>query len=363
MMRSRDLVVTALLTPQTVCHFSDGEWDLLVRQARRAHLLARLAHNLARAGLLEAVPAAPRNHLLSALKLAQRQVRALHWEVACLQRAMLATDTRLVLLKGAAYVMAGLEVAHGRTFSDVDVLVPKPSLGRCESALLIHGWQGSHHDAYDQQYYRRWMHEIPPMRHVKRGTTVDVHHTILPETARIKVNTAALFTAVAHWPGTPPVYTLEPADMLLHSATHLFHEGDFEKGLRDLFDLDSLLRQWGPDTGFWDRLLVRATTLGLMRPLFYALRYTTGLLGTPVPERVIHAVDTGKPPLAIVWVMDACYCHVLRPAHASTRSRGAGFARFALYVRSHWLRMPFHLLVWHLGRKALVRPQWSEEAS
>lgn len=362
MMPSRDLIVTALLAPHSVRHLSDSQWDLLVRQARRAHLLARLAHRLARAQLLDSVPAAPRNHLLCALKMAQRQILALRWEVACLHQALSGTDTRLVLLKGAAYVMAELEVAQGRTFSDVDVLVPKASLGRCESALLIHGWQGRHHDAYDQQYYRRWMHEIPPLRHVKRGTTVDVHHTILPETARIKVNTAALFTAVAHCPGAPPVYTLEPADMVLHSATHLFHEGNFEKGLRDLFDLDSLLRQWRQEPDFWDRLVARATTLGLARPLFYALRYTTGLLGTPVPPRVMQAACVGKPPAAIVWVMDACYRCVFRPAHASTHSRWTGLARLALYLRSHWLRMPFHLLVWHLGHKALVRPQWSEEA-
>ncbi|MBK7422847.1 MAG: nucleotidyltransferase family protein [Propionivibrio sp.] len=75
-----------------------------------------------------------------------------------------------------------------------------------------------------------------------RGTTIDVqNHTILPESARIKVNTLALLDAVVAMPGYDNLYVLEPVDMLLHSATHLFHEGGLENGLRDLFDLDSLV--------------------------------------------------------------------------------------------------------------------------
>jgi hypothetical protein len=337
------------------------EWDLLIRQGRRANLLARLAHVLSRGGLIDTVPVGPRHHLIAALKMAERQEVALRWEVECIRHALTAAEVKVVLLKGAAYVMAGLAAAHGRTFSDVDIIVPKIRLGRTESALMIHGWQGSHHNEYDQRYYRRWMHEIPPMRHVRRGTTIDLHHTILPETARVKVNTAALLDAVVALPGHANLYVLQPTDMLLHSATHLFHEGDFDKGLRDLFDLDSLLRELGDMPGFWENLVPRAVTLGLTRPLYYALRYTTVMLGTPVPQYVLEAAKTGKPPSLVAWLMDACYWRVLRPAHASAASLGTWPARFALYVRSHWMRMPFHLLAYHLVRKALTQPESHDE--
>jgi hypothetical protein len=312
-------------------------------------------------GSMDAVPPAPRHHLTSALQVATRQEIALRWEVECIRQALRDAGVKVVLLKGAAYVMAGLAAAHGRTFSDVDIIVPKAKLGRTESELMIHGWQGSHHDAYDQRYYRRWMHEIPPMRHVRRGTTIDVHHTILPETARVKVNATALLEAVLALPGQVDLYVLQPADMLLHSATHLFHEGDFEKGLRDLFDLDSLLRQFGDRPGFWEQLVPRAATLGLTRPLYYALRYTTLMLHTPVPPHVLEGAEIGKPPALVAGVMDTCYVRALRPVHASTHSPGTWAARFALYVRSHWIRMPFHLLAYHLGRKALVRPKLHDE--
>ncbi|SFC73287.1 Uncharacterised nucleotidyltransferase [Polaromonas sp. OV174] len=361
MNRQRDLIVTALLTPQALSHLSALEWDLLVRQGRSSNLLARLAHELTQNCLINAVPLSPRNHLISALQMAKRQEIALRWEVECITRALVNADVKVVLLKGAAYVLAGLPASHGRTFVDVDIMVPKSGLGRTESELMIHGWQGSHHDAYDQRYYRRWMHEIPPMRHVRRGTTIDVHHTILPETARIKVNTPALLEAVIALPGHSNLYALQPVDMLLHSATHLFHEGDFEKGLRDLFDLDSLFRHFGIAPDFWAQLVPRAVTLGLTRPLYYALRYTTLMLDTSVPQYVLEAAKIGAPSVLVAGLMERCYMQALRPVHASTSTLGVSAARFILYIRSHWIRMPTFLLVYHLGRKVFIRPKFHDE--
>ena len=360
MKQKRDLIVDALLAPQIVRDLSALDWDLLIRQGRRANLLARLANTLTAAGLIDSVPAAPRQHLNSAVLMVERQEIALRWEVECIRRALAYSGLKLILLKGAAYVMAGLAAARGRTFSDVDIIVPKESLGATESALMIHGWQGSHHDEYDQRYYRQWMHEIPPMRHVRRGTTIDVHHTILPETARLKVNTSALFGAAVPVGDSTDVYVLQPADMLLHSATHLFHEGEFESGLRDLFDLDCLFRQFGELPDFWHALVPRAVTLGLARPLYYAVRYTTLILDTPVPDSVVAEANTGKPSTLITHLMDACYLNALRPVHSSTSSAATWLARFALYVRSHWIRMPVHLLAYHLGRKAFLRPKSQE---
>ena len=54
-------------------------------------------------------------------------------------------------------------------------------------------------------------------------------------------------------------------------------------------------------------------------------------------------------------LLDACYQRALRPAHDSCRLPGHELAEAALYVRSHWLRMPFGLLTRHLLRKAWTR--------
>jgi hypothetical protein len=352
-MSRRDLIVAALLGPELLSKLSETEWDLLIRQGRRANLLARLAYLLIQNGHIDAVPCQPRLHLISALRMVERQDIAMRWEVNCIRKALANVGVQIVLLKGAAYVMAELPPAYGRTFSDIDILVPKHFLDKVESKLMLHGWQGTHHDAYDQRYYRRWMHEIPPMRHIRRGTTIDVHHAILPETARIKVNTPALLEAVLAVPNHSNLFVLNPEDMVLHSATHLFHEGGLENGLRDLFDLDSLLRYYGKHQEFWNALVPRAIKLGLTRPLYYAIRFTTTILDTPVPQAVVSAARVGKPPSVIARLMDFCYQRALRPAHASCSTPGTALARAALYIRSHWIRMPFHLLAYHLARKAI----------
>ena len=353
----RQLIRHAVLDPGRTLTYSATQWDLLIRQGRRASLLARLAHELDAAGCMGAVPLAAAHHLRSAQQVARRQAIAVRWEVGCIQSALRAVGVPVTLLKGAAYLMAGLPHAAGRIFSDVDILVPKSAVAEVESALMLSGWQHGEVTAYDQRYYRQWMHEIPPMTHVRRGTTIDVHHTILPDTARIKVNTPVLFQGVTALPDHPGIYVLAPVDMLLHSATHLFHEGEFENGLRDLFDLDGLLRHFGKDPDFWAALVPRAIVLGLTRPLFYALRYTRLWLNTPVPQEVLAAAQEATH--APAWrqpLMDTCYAHVLRPMHPSSELPLSGWARVALYARSHWLRMPLHLLTFHLARKALVRP-------
>jgi hypothetical protein len=148
--------------------------------------------------------------------------------------------------------------------------------------------------------------------------------------------------------------------MVLHSATHLFHDGDLAGGLRDLSDIDGLLRHYGAtEEGFWERLVPRAVDLSLQRPLFYALRYSGRVFETPIPESTTLEARRGRPSAGVLRIMDALVRKALVQAPDDTRSgRAAGAARWALYVRSHWLRMPTHLLAIHLSRKAWRR--WFE---
>jgi hypothetical protein len=221
--------------------------------------------------------------------------------------------------------------------------------------MMLHGWASTHHDAYDQRYYREWMHELPPMQHVKRATTVDVHHAILPETAASKPDSAKLIAASVAVPGRPGVHVLQPLDMVIHSACHLFHEEELDKGLRDLTDLDALLRHFAGQTDFWPRLAERARELDLARPIFYALRYTSRLLHTAVPDDALRAMAASGPPLPLLSAMDALYERALLPVHTSCSDGLTGSARRALFFRAHWLRMPPGLLVRHLAHKAAVK--------
>jgi len=348
------LILQLLLAPERASALRPAEWDLLIRQARRANLIARLATLLE--PQLDALPEGPARHLRAALLIARRQRIATRWEAECIREALAPLGVRPILLKGAAYLLADLPAARGRLFGDVDLLVPRAQIEAVEGALIAAGWAFEEElSAYDQRYYRQWMHEIPPLYHQQRDTALDLHHTILPPTARVKVNTAALFEDARELPGLPGLAVLAPVTMFLHSAAHLFHEGELDNGLRDLFDLDALLRDFGRDPAFWAALVPRARVLGLTRPLFHALRYTTRLLGTPVPADVMREAAADAP--GAQGLLDACYERALMPVHASCDGALTGLARLALYVRSHWLRMPFGLLARHLGRKAWLRLQ------
>ena len=55
-MTQRDLIVAALLAPESLSSLSMMDWDLLIRQGRRASLLARLAYLLVQNGEIDTVP-------------------------------------------------------------------------------------------------------------------------------------------------------------------------------------------------------------------------------------------------------------------------------------------------------------------
>ena len=350
-----DTVVLALREATALMSFGLPQWETLVCQARRSNLLPRVALTLDELGLLPQVPPAPRAHLEAARTLAQAQADAVRREVAFIDRALTGGGVPIVLLKGAAYLAAGLSAARGRLFSDIDILVPRGALPDVEAALMLHGWATSKTTAYDQRYYRRWMHELPPLRHISRQTTLDVHHAILPITARLKPDSAKLLAASRPLAGEPRLRVLAPVDMVLHSAAHLFCNEDVGNSLRDLVDLNSLLREFASEENFWPRLTVRAAELDLTRPLYYALRYAVRLLDTPVPARVLGAAEIGRPPPLLRGVMDALFLRTLQPDRASDGL--ASLARGSLYVRAHWLRMPPLLLAQHLTIKALRREE------
>lgn len=353
----RSLLLNVLRDPASARQLTLPEWDLVLRQATSAKLIACLVCLFDDAQMHATLPAPVRSRLDWVRVLLVRHADAVHFEIRRIQAALAGVGVPVLLLKGAAYSAAQLAPARGRLFSDVDIMVPKARLPDVESALMMHGWVSNAPDAYDQRYYREWMHEIPPMEHLRRQTVIDVHHAILPETARVRPDPVLLRAAAIDVPGMSGVQTLAPADMVLHSAVHLFYDGEFDNGLRDLVDLHRLLTQFGATPGFWDSLPARAAALRLGRPLFYALRYSQDLLGTDVPVTVMGELAGAAPKPLLLGLMDALFQRGLQPAHASCDDAFSALARMALYIRGNWLRMPPVLLARHLFHKAFISPR------
>lgn len=362
------LLLDAWRWPTLLLRYTPAQHDLLLRQAASAQLLAMLAARVCRTGVDVYLPAPVRRQFEWAERQSRHHAQAVRWEVRQIRQALAGLETPLVLLKGAAYVLAGLTAAEGRRFSDIDILVPAARLPDVEAALMLHGWADCGQDAYDQSYYRRWMHELPPMRHVQRGTMIDVHHQIVPPGATAQPAGAALHAAAVTLTGADShqdwaaLRVLAPADMVLHGATHLLSDSEFGAGLRNLADLDNLLAGFGNQPGFWPQLALRAHELDLAPPLAYALRTAHRMLGTALPADFLNQLEPARPAPLRSHVMQWLLAQALMPTHASCITPAHRLARQALFVRATWLRMPAWPLTRHLCHKAFISP-WQRARS
>lgn len=330
------------LTPQA--------WSRLLRCARREGLAGVLAHRLRGAGAWERVPAQVRTILADAeIAIARSHVVA-GWEARQAAAALRPLGCPVILLKGSAYALAGLEAGKGRGAGDLDILIPRSYLGAAEARLQDAGWSYVHTDPYDLHYYRTWMHELPPMIHDERGAELDVHHTILPLTARATPDAQALVRHARPLPDSP-LSILAPADMVLHSAAHLFWDGDLLKPLRNLWDIHALLGEFGQEAAFWPALEARAAHHGLARTLAYALRYARRLFGTAVPAEVLARSAKALPAQPLLWVMDRLFLAAFGNTGVAEAGPASRAARLTLLARSHWLKMPPRLLARHLWTK------------
>ncbi|MDH7637097.1 nucleotidyltransferase domain-containing protein [Sphingomonas oryzagri] len=335
-MRATRLLVTALREPESVATLDDAGWTELLTAARAERLLGTLAHRLDH----RAVPPSVARILADAREGAAEERRAALWEAEMARRALAPLGIPVVLLKGTAFAAAGLDAGQGRSIGDLDILVPRDALDAAEVALRAAGWEPIKEDAYDDAYYRRWMHELPPLIHRERDRMIDVHHTILPPTARPKPDAAALLADAV--PLGNGLSILSDEDIIVHAAAHLFADGDLSGGLRNLWDIDRLIREFDRE-GFWERLRERAQRHDLLSAVSRAVRLTRDLYGTPVPDDWRHGLA------------DRLYIRRLLARDGWGR-QGSPLTRLAFYIRSHWMRMPPAMLAQHLWTKATKKP-------
>ena len=337
---SARLLVEALRDPASLP--ADCDWTALIAAARAEQLIGSLAFRLEGLAVPDRVERLLAMHRADAGRV---RVQAL-WEGEMARRALAPLGVPVVLLKGTAFHAAGLEAAQGRSVGDLDILVPRAALGDVERALIAHGWERMKAaDGYDDLYYRQWMHELPPLIHRDRDRMADVHHTILQLTARPKPDSGALIADSIALPDGLRV--LAPEDMIVHAAAHLIADGDMAGGLRNLWDIDRLLREFARVDGFWPRLRERAARHDLRRAVERSARLASSLYATPVPDswRRWDTVDT-----------------LFRRRLFARNGWGQPtrpVTRFGFYARGHLMRMPPLMLARHLATKARAKPDQS----
>lgn len=347
--------IGAIREPARTLHWSLGDWERVVRLGRRLRLLGRLAESVDAAGLLSAVPVEPRRHLIAEQRASRQRTAATVWVLERIRDALGPSEDECVLLKGAAYLGQDLPIAAGRLPSDVDILVPPDRLASVQQRLTAAGWVETELDDYDRRYYLQWSHEVPPLVHPIHPVELDLHHSLLPPTARNRVDTDALLPHLwaSRWPGWQ---VLQPVDQLLHCAAHLFFDSDVRDRVRDLVDLDGLFRHFGRDPSFWESLADRARTLGLAEPLALASHFCVAWLGTPVPEAAQREFAACGPSGSRRRWLLPLLATLLTPVEPDgSPSRWREVAGWIFLARYQYWRMPMRLLLPHALHKARAR--------
>lgn len=324
------------------------DWEYLIRIARDASVLPRMAYALDTDG--DSLPEYARTHLISAKYHAKLLAQQVQFEATEFKRILTKFHHEDVYyLKGAAYTLSGCDAGIGRVFSDIDMLVSKENLREIEARLSVYAWFSQPKDDYDDMYYRQWAHEIPPLKHSGRGTILDLHHNLVPIISG-KAPEITDFTEGARSLACG-ARVLAPEAMILHSAVHLFYQEEYHHGFRDLSDLHLLFSEFGTQQTFWDALFILAQKTGFGLELALALRYTTSLFDTPVPSTVLQKSQVWLPSRPKLVVYDWVYKRVLQPHHKLCDVPGLTLANMMALVRGHWIKMPVHILLMHTAAK------------
>jgi hypothetical protein len=147
------------------------------------------------------------------------------------------------------------------------------------------------------------------------------------------------------------LHVLSPEDMVIHAAAHLFADGDLTGGLRNLWDIDRLCREFADgQSDFYPRLYERARLQDLRAAVGIAMRLTREVFGTPVAG----ATSPLGMNLDERWTDRLIRRRLLSRDGWGRGTRPA--TRLAFYVRSHAIRMPPAMLARHLWIKWRRRP-------
>ncbi|MDN4501802.1 nucleotidyltransferase family protein [Alteromonadaceae bacterium BrNp21-10] len=347
-------IIQLFTTPSNIHKLSLENWQTLIRVLRGNDLLASFYYLLDRELLLNHVPHFALKHLESAEIYAKRQTQQIHLESESLVQFLGNADIQPIFLKGAAYVLRKDINHYGRVMSDIDILVPYSQLSLIENILKQNDWVEKTLDDYDEQYYRQWAHELPPYQHIYRGTTLDIHHTLLPPISGKLIPENELLSNLQT---TNDGYlTLSPELIILHSVIHLFYNEDFTKSFRDVWDIHLLLMELEKHSDLTS-LIKLSERLGFSDTLYIALKlrdkiFSTSSLGNyHRAQSSLHLLNYRYSKWTDLFINNVIYFAIL-PSHDLVDSYWSRCSRFIMFIRGHVLKMPLKILLPHLARKS-----------
>ena len=335
--------------------YSMAQWSQLVDESYGHYFIARLYFLLQENSLEEYIPSSLLWHFSSAELYFQAHKKDISIEMEKIENALKMANVTPCYLKGTAYLHNDLKVSKGRLFSDIDLFVEKANIEKVEQILHWHGWKPGKVSTYDEHYYRQWMHEIPPLTHQTRGSTIDLHHNLLPLTARYAFDERDINNAVCQ-----ESRSLAPVELTLHCIVHLMMESEFIKGFRDLSDIHLLIVEYrNLEANFLLNLIRTSKQLGVEVLVFYALTLLARHFNLMIEPEIERELNKIKVSFIKKKIMTAIFSRALLAPIRLDNSISNLFCHLALYIRGHYLRMPVRLLIPHLYKKAMMQKQES----
>jgi hypothetical protein len=346
MLLNQHFIIHLFLRPDMLLALTEPECSKVIVVLRKQKVLAQLAFLIFDQKLDKQLDDKTIRHLKNALKIAEKQKEQVFLEANEIMHILKPVSEFVVFLKGAAYSLNHSLAGQGRIYSDIDILVNKAQLTDCEQTLALHGWFGEKINDYDQRYYRKWAHEIPPLAHIHRGTIIDVHHNIIPIVSKDAPSALALQNYIKT--NTDGIQTLSLPAQFVHSAVHLFRNEEYKTAFRDVLDLYFMLLEIGVDN--LSEIINVAEDLGFKYETGLAMRAVKNVFELSLPAETIDLL-INKSTLRIAFDQ-FIFATVLLPQHRLLQCNKTPIRYFLATLRGHFIKMPLHLLTYHLLMKS-----------
>lgn len=246
-----------------------SDWEGFVRVASAELLLPALAGKIPDVdGFLSAVLELNRERNLRLLDDAR--------EIAAVFNAI---DIEPVLLKGAAYLVAGIYDDMGaRYVCDLDLLVPAASLDEAADALIARGYVPDSTDAM-----ARFRHHYPQLQKPGESSPVELHHSIGAGVSRRILSGEEMVrdSQAMEWRGVRvrvPSPEHLATHLIVHSQVHHAYSEKIWPPLRALYDLSKLSSFFG-NLLDWEAVRARFRKRGKETTLLLHLLQAQAVLG------------------------------------------------------------------------------------
>ena len=212
------------------------EWGKFCHIAGRNWLLSYLHYVLDQEDLLELVPEEVQTEILAVSQLTKSRNQRIKHQLEQIIYVLNLNNIQPLLLKGASYLMRPVsQIQEFRMISDIDLLIPEPSLKPAVDALNSEGYRFSNFLPDGTNYH------LDPMTKEGMPARLELH------TKPLAAECIELISAVSAWKNADLIqkdeqsyYLFNPEYRLIHQFAHAqIHSRDYANNridLRQLFD-------------------------------------------------------------------------------------------------------------------------------